>query len=147
MKGTQLYTLHPCPEQLVRLAFWNNGNREKLSNGISQHNSRSPDSFQGASCIPLDLSGKGPACTHLYFWISYFSGVAVAGFSDALGKNAHGTMCWMGRLIPPQTPPLVFCCAREGMLYIGLLVAHPCVTACVTQDPPRDFVLTCTRGI
>lgn len=26
MKGTQPHALHPCPEQLVRLAFWNNGN-------------------------------------------------------------------------------------------------------------------------
>lgn len=26
MKGTQLCTLHPCPEQ-VRLPFWSDGNR------------------------------------------------------------------------------------------------------------------------
>lgn len=46
-------------------------------------------------------------------------------------------MCRVGRLIPSQTPPLVFCRAREGTLYVGLLVAHPCVTACVSQDPPE----------
>lgn len=109
----------------------------ELSSGISQHNSRSSDSFQGASCIPLDLSGKGPACTHLYFAKSYFGGLAVTGFSDALGRNAHGAMCRVGRLIPSPDPSMVFCCAREGTLYVGLLVAHPCVTARVTRDPQR----------
>lgn len=43
---------------------------------------------------------------------------------------------WEGSY-PPQTPPLAFCRAGEGTLYVGLLVAHPCVTACVSQEPQR----------
>lgn len=118
------------------LARWELG---ELSSGISQHNSRSPDSFQGASCVPLDLSGKGPARTHLYFSISCFGGLAVAGFSDALGRHAHGAMCRVGRLIPSPDPSMVFCRAGEGTLYVGLSVAHPCVTACATRDPQRRY--------